>query len=132
MESILVFIIVALMTVGIVEEVVVPAANKAVDLATPAVEKVGDFVSPVVDKVVDFIKPEEVEEQLKGMYVLVVVAYFAGGVPFIRSSPVLYNTYASCNSAAVNVLDQLYQGIPAIMENTPKLVHLCAKVPEEA
>tara|TARA_R110000823_G_scaffold315021_1_gene445334 strand:- start:781 stop:969 length:189 start_codon:yes stop_codon:yes gene_type:complete len=62
MESILVFIIVALMTVGIVEEVVVPAANKAVDLATPAVEKVGDFVSPVVDKVVDFIKPEEVEE----------------------------------------------------------------------
>ena len=62
MESILVFIIVTLMTVGIVEEVVVPAANKAVDLATPAVEKVGDFVSPVVDKVVDFIKPEEVEE----------------------------------------------------------------------
>ena len=59
MESILVFIVVSLMAVGIVEEVVVPAANKAVDLATPAAEKVGDFVSPVVDKVVDFVKPEE-------------------------------------------------------------------------
>ena len=66
------------------------------------------------------------------MYILVVVAYFAGGDTFIRSSPVLYKTYASCNNAAVNVIDKVYKLMPALIKETPKLVHLCAKVPEEA
>lgn len=66
------------------------------------------------------------------MYVLVLIAYISGEVPVIRGSPFLYSTYASCNRAAINVIDQVYQGVPAIMENTPKVVHVCAKVPEEA
>tara|TARA_R110002126_G_scaffold168568_1_gene317064 strand:+ start:721 stop:909 length:189 start_codon:yes stop_codon:yes gene_type:complete len=62
MESIVAFVFAFLVLSGVVKEVVVPSANKAVEIATPVVEKAGELVAPVVDKVIGLVKPEEAEE----------------------------------------------------------------------
>tara|TARA_R110000823_G_scaffold262060_1_gene382721 strand:+ start:28 stop:207 length:180 start_codon:yes stop_codon:yes gene_type:complete len=59
MEAIFIFLVTVFLSIGVLEEVVVPTANKVVDIAAPVVEKAGDLVAPVIDKVVDFVKPEE-------------------------------------------------------------------------
>jgi len=40
------FFVVVLISIGIVEEVVVPAANKVIEVTTPVVEKAIDYVTP--------------------------------------------------------------------------------------
>tara|TARA_R110000796_G_scaffold11438_2_gene37976 strand:+ start:1099 stop:1245 length:147 start_codon:yes stop_codon:yes gene_type:complete len=46
MQTIFVFFVVAMLSVGVVKEVVIPAANKVIDVSTPVVEKVIDYVKP--------------------------------------------------------------------------------------
>jgi|TARA_R110002167_G_scaffold7022_11_gene33127 hypothetical protein len=45
-HSAFVFFVVVLFSIGVVEEVVVPTANKVIDVATPVVEKAIDYVMP--------------------------------------------------------------------------------------
>jgi hypothetical protein len=63
------------------------------------------------------------------MFVLVIVAFIAGDVSFIRASPVLYNTYTSCNYAGEVIIYKMYNTTPN--EVLAKLVHVCGKIPEE-
>jgi len=45
-HSAFVFFVVVMLSVGVVEEVLVPAANKVIDVTTPVVEKAIDYVTP--------------------------------------------------------------------------------------
>jgi hypothetical protein len=45
-HSAFVFFVVVLFSIGVVEEVVVPTANKVIDVAAPVVEKAIDYVTP--------------------------------------------------------------------------------------
>tara|TARA_R110000764_G_scaffold50240_3_gene110748 strand:- start:37 stop:216 length:180 start_codon:yes stop_codon:yes gene_type:complete len=55
----LAFIVSSIIAVGVFEDLVVPAANQAVEIATPLVDKAVDIATPLVDKVVAYIKPTE-------------------------------------------------------------------------
>ena len=62
MESIFIFVVTALLAVGITEEVVVPAANKAVEVATPIVETVIEKGTEVYDSGKELITGTETED----------------------------------------------------------------------
>jgi len=62
MESIFIFVVTTLLAVGITEEVVVPAANKAVEVATPIVETVIEKGTEVYDSGKELITGTETED----------------------------------------------------------------------
>tara|TARA_R110000803_G_scaffold37255_5_gene80277 strand:+ start:947 stop:1096 length:150 start_codon:yes stop_codon:yes gene_type:complete len=45
-ESIFIFFVVTMLSIGVVKEVIVPTANKVIDVATPVVDKAIDYVTP--------------------------------------------------------------------------------------
>jgi len=46
LESLFIALVVSIISIGVVEEVVVPAANKVVEVATPVVEQAIEYVLP--------------------------------------------------------------------------------------
>jgi hypothetical protein len=61
MESIFIFVVTVFLAVGITEEVVVPAANKAVEVATPIVDTVIEKGTEVYDSGKELITGTETE-----------------------------------------------------------------------
>ena len=46
LESLFIALVVSIISIGVVDEVVVPAANKVVEVATPVVEQAIEYVLP--------------------------------------------------------------------------------------
>lgn len=46
LESMFIFFVVANLSLGVAEDVVIPVANKAISTATPLVEQAIDYVKP--------------------------------------------------------------------------------------
>ena len=66
------------------------------------------------------------------MYVLVLIAYVSGGVPLVRTSPNLYNTYEECLDEAANVMTLFYNYLPDILKDEVTITHTCTAVSEDA
>ena len=46
LESLFIALVVSIISIGVVDEVVVPAANKVIEVATPVVEQAIEYVLP--------------------------------------------------------------------------------------
>jgi|TARA_B110000977_G_scaffold145864_1_gene185022 hypothetical protein len=55
----LAFIVSSIIAVGVFQDIVVPAANQAVEIAAPLVDKAVEIATPMVDKAVEYVKPTE-------------------------------------------------------------------------
>jgi hypothetical protein len=51
LEALFIFVVIGNIAIGVTKEVIIPVANKAIEVTVPVVEKVVDYVSPE--------KPEE-------------------------------------------------------------------------
>jgi len=51
LEALFIFLVIGNIAIGVTKEVIIPVANKAIEITVPVVEKVVDYVSPE--------KPEE-------------------------------------------------------------------------
>ena len=66
------------------------------------------------------------------MYVLVLIAYMAGEVPLVRTSPSLYDTYDDCVYEAADVMTLFYNYRPDVLKDEVIIAYTCTAVSKDA
>ena len=66
------------------------------------------------------------------MYVLVLIAYMAGEVPLVLTSPSLYDTYDDCVYEAADVMTLFYNYLPDVIKDEVTITYTCTAVSKDA
>ena len=66
------------------------------------------------------------------MYVLVLIAYMAGEVPLVRTSPSLYDTHDDCVYEAADVMTLFYNYLPDALKDEVIIAYTCTAVSKDA
>ena len=66
------------------------------------------------------------------MYVLVLIAYMAGEVTLVRTSPSLYDTYDDCVYEAADVMTLFYNYLPDVLKDEVIIAYTCTAVAKDA